>query len=61
MCRDLHFTLIANKETTFSCLQTARMLAGTVLLNFPVKKALNTAQNTFVHSLYHFAAPLNRV
>ena len=63
MCRDQHFTLIANKQTTFSCLQTARtlMLADTVSLHFPVKKALYTAQNTFVQRLHHFAAPLNRV
>ena len=61
MCCDQHVTLIPNKQTTFSCLQTAMRLEDTVLLNFPVKRALYTARNTFVHRLYHFAAPLNRV
>ena len=61
VCRDQQVTLIANMQTTFSYLQNAMTLglAGTVSLNFPVKKSLYTAQNTFAHKLNHFAAPLN--
>ena len=59
--RDQQVTLIANMQTTFSYLQNAMTLglAGTVSLNFPVKKSLYTAQNTFAHKLNQFAAPLN--
>ena len=34
-------------------------LTDTVSLNFPVKKALNTAQSTFAQTIDHFAASLN--
>ena len=37
------------------------MLADTVPLYFPVHKAMNTAQNTHVKTLNHFAVPLDRV
>ena len=63
VCRDQHFALMANKQTTFSCLQAVLTLtlADTVPLYFPVHQAMNTAQNTHVKTLNHFAVPLDRV
>ena len=63
VCRDQHFALMANKQTTFSCLQAVLTLtlADTVPLYFPVHQAMNTARNTHVKTLNHFAVPLDRV